>query len=608
MRIGSKLLLSFLSVALLVLITGSISYYFSNEIKNDLILESRTTSVQMQTLTEMSSQLQNSLLYTRNYLTESAKQRAGNNSLPVAAQIRQSREIVLTSLQRFSEELDKISVNELNDFSDTESVGINQSEITELTDSLRQSYSYYKTLVMELFELDETTMLSEEVFNITIEPYFRNTLLPILLELRSTYNESVELRLSNLQDRAEKTLWNIIFYSTFAFIISLVLAYLVYRSITIPVKKLTKTAQALGDGNLSERIELNTKDELENLANTFNKMAENLNKSMVSRSYVNNIIQSMGDMLLVTNAEDEIVLANDAVSKKLGFESDDIINSSFWHIVVGEEREDVKAIVENAVKMESPAETRFVSKNGEVIPVNLSYSTLADQEENMGRIFVASDISLLKEAEKKISDSLNEKNVLLAEIHHRVKNNLAVISGLLEMQIWNLKNPESINILRDSQLRIQSIALVHEKLYQTDDFADVHIREYVEELSKGIEESFRDPGKKIVRSIECDDIRMNINQAIPFSLLLNEAVVNAYKHAFKGLDEGVIKITLLQRNNELRLTVSDDGIGLPDNKPNPDKPSQGMKLIDTLSKQLDGNYKLKPGPDKGTVFEVTFPI
>lgn len=607
MRIGPKLLLSFLSVALLVLITGSISYYFSNEIKNDLILESRTTSVQMLTLTEMSSQLQNSLLYTRNYLTESAKQRGGDNSLSVAAQIRHSREIVLNSLDRFSEEIENISTKGLGEFSSVESEAVNQSEITELTDSLRRSYSYYKTLVQELFELDETTMMSDEVFNITIEPYFRNTLLPILLELRSTYSESVELRLANLQLRAEETLWNIVFYSVLAFIISLILAYLVYRSITIPVKKLTRAAQTLGDGDLSERIELNTKDELENLANTFNKMAENLNNSMVSRIYVNNIIQSMGDMLLVTNPKGEVVLVNDAVTNKLGFDSDDILNSNFWHIISGEEREEVKSLVESGVKMKSPVETRLVSKTGEIIPVNLSYSTLTDDKKKLDQIFVASDISLLKIAEKKISDSLEEKNVLLAEIHHRVKNNLAVISGLLEMQIWSQKSSESVNILRDSQLRIQSIALVHEKLYQTDNFAEVHIGEYVEELSKGIEDTFNDQNKTIQRIVECDDIRMNINQAIPFSLLLNEAVVNAYKHAFKGLSEGVIKINLKQKGKKLQLTVSDDGVGLEKEESANDESSQGMKLIDTLTNQIDGVYKLKPGPDKGTIFEVTFP-
>lgn len=607
MRIGSKLLLSFLTVALLVLITGSISYYFSNEIKNDLIQESRATSDQLQTLTEMSVQLQNSLLYTRNYLTESAKRRAGDQSLSVAAQVRQSRQTVLNNLESFSNELKDLSENRELNFASDQNLNMDDAKIISLTDSLDQSYRYYQTLVRELFELDEMEAMTEEVFNITIEPYFRNTLLPILLELRSAYESSVDAKLNNLQLRAEDTVRTIVFYTILAFIISLLLAYLVYRSISRPIKILTLTAQELGDGNLSKRIELNTKDELAHLADTFNKMAENLSKSMVSRTYVNNIIQSMGDMLFVTNSEGEIELVNHAVSEKLEYDPKIIIKTSFWNLLPGEERQQIKDLVIRGEGMESPVETQFVLQSGKIIPVNLSYTVLPTGNKEINRIFVASDISLLKDAEQKISESLKEKNVMLAEIHHRVKNNLAVISGLLEMQIWDLDNDEVIHMLRDSQLRIQSIALVHEKLYQTENFANVQISDYIHQLVKGITDSFNDPNKNIQTSIDCDDISMSITQAIPFSLLLNEGVVNAYKHAFEGQDDGVIKISLKKEMNSLRLIIQDDGVGISDKKSDPDS-SLGMRLVETLTKQLDGENDLRISSEGGTVFEVIFSL
>jgi PAS domain S-box-containing protein len=608
MRIGTKLLLSFLIVAFLVLITGSLSYYLSNEIKNKLILESGNTAEQLQSLTEMTVQLQNSLLYTRNYLTESSKQRAGDQSLSVAAQIRQSEEIAQNSLDDFQSALTELSQKEIPDILEERDPLTIQAEIISLTDSLEKSFAYYNSLIRELYQLEREESFGNEMFNLTVEPYFRNTLLPILLNLRTAYNNQVEARLERLQERAETTLWNIILYSALAFIIALILAYLVYLSITKPVAKLAQAAKELGDGDLSKRIELDTKDEFAHLANTFNIMADNLSKSMVSRSYVNNIIQSMGEMLIVTDANGKIELMNRTVADKLFFDLDNLQNEEFWHLISGEERESVKEIILSSNGDSGPVETRFVSKYGEIIPVNLTYTFLDNGEEKTKFIFVASDITVQKEAERKISGSLQEKNVLLAEIHHRVKNNLAVVSGLLEMQVWSTTDEESTKVLRDSQLRIQSIALVHEKLYQTDNFADIKIADYVEDLVEGIAESFKDPAKKIEINIECQDISMSINQAIPFSLLLNESVVNVYKHAFEDRKNGCYTISLMKGDGIITMSVKDNGVGLKEEVKNMKNVSLGMTLIETLTKQLDGEYKLINGPKEGTVFEVKFPI
>lgn len=607
MRIGTKLLLSFLIVAFLVLITGSLSYYLSNEIKNTLILESGNTAEQLQSLTEMTVQLQNSLLYTRNYLTESSKQRAGDQSLSVSAQIRQSEEVAQNSLDDFQSALTELSQKEIPDILEDRYPLTIQAEIISLTDSLEKSFAYYNSLIRELYQLEREESFGNEMFNLTVEPYFRNTLLPILLNLRTAYNNQVEARLDRLQVRAETTLRNIIIYSALAFIIALILAYLVYLSITKPVAKLAEAAKELGDGDLSKRIELDTKDEFAHLANTFNIMADNLSKSMVSRSYVNNIIQSMGEMLIVTDASGKIELMNRTVVDKLFFDLENLQNEEFWNLISGEERESVKEIILNNNANSGPVETCFVSKYGEIIPVNLTYTFLDNGEEKTKFIFVASDITVQKEAERKISGSLQEKNVLLAEIHHRVKNNLAVVSGLLEMQVWSTKDEESTKVLRDSQLRIQSIALVHEKLYQTDNFADIKIAEYVEDLVEGIAESFKDPAKKIEINIECQDISMSINQAIPFSLLLNESVVNVYKHAFEDRKKGCYTISLTKGEGIITMSVKDNGVGLKEEVKNMKNVSLGMTLIETLTKQLDGKYKLINGLKEGTVFEVKFP-
>lgn len=609
MRLGTKLWLGFIIVAILVLITGSFSYYLSNEIKNDLIVESQQTAEQLQILTEMTVQLQNSLLYTRNYLTETNKRREGDLSNTTASQIMQAEQITKQSLDDYYRALQ--SLKDIGDPAELENQDYNlhQDEIQTLTDSLETSFLFYNSLVRELYDLERDGAFGDEVFNVTIEPYFRNTLLPVLLQLRTHYNNSVDIQLAELQIRAEETVSRIVLITVLALIFSIILAVGIHRSISRPIQKLTAAATKFGRGDLSERIELSTKDELANLADSFNNMAENLSKSMVSRSYVNNIIQSMGDMLFVTDGDGNIELMNDMVITKLGFSQEEVLKIKVWDLMSPKETDYVRDLVKNERSDSSFVETMVVTKKGEVIPVLLSYSVLNEGlDQQPKNVFVASDISIQKEAEKKISDALSEKSVMLAEIHHRVKNNLAVISGLLELQIWNSEGDENVNILRDSQLRIQSIALVHEKLYQTENFASVNISEYVKELVEAIASSFQNPNKKIDVNFSFGEVHMNINQAIPFSLLLNESVVNVYKHAFKEKEEGTISIKLSRKDNEIVLNIIDDGVGVSDKQKSPESASLGMTIIETLTHQLEGEYSLSNGSQKGTVFELVFPV
>jgi PAS domain S-box-containing protein len=606
MRLGTKLIASFILVALLVLITGGLSYYLSNEIKNDLVEQSRGAADQLQVFTEMTVQLQNSLLYTRNYLIESNKRRGGDESLTTISQIRQSELTATKSLNQFNVALNSMKENDTLELTAT---GTEQRNLAVLKDSLEESFVFYDSLIRELFELEREGSYGDEVFNVTIEPYFRNTLLPILLQLRSSFDERVDLQLSEIQQRADVTVKRIIFFTGLAFILSIILAYLVYQSIAKPVQTLTAAAEEIGEGNLTKRIELKSKDELAHLANTFNKMAENLSQSMVSKSYVNNIIQSMGDMLMVTDLEGNIKMVNDSTIKKLKLSEEELLSQSVWKLVANENGSHLKFAIENSSKDDLLTETKFQTSDGDVIPVILTSSYLNDNlNQNQSRVFVASDITIQKEAEKKISNSLQEKNVLLAEIHHRVKNNLAVISGLLQMQIWNLDDELSIKALKDSQIRIQSIALIHEKLYKTENFASIDIAEYVKELVQAIETSFSDPDKNIDVQFDLSELSMTINQAIPFSLLLNEGVVNVYKHAFKNKKEGRILITLQNKGDEIILEIEDDGVGLAKDKKVKEIQSLGLTLIDTLTQQLEGTFTISNGEDKGVLFSVKFPV
>jgi len=608
MRLGTKLLSGFLAVAFLVLITGSLSYYLSNQIKNDLIEESQKSANELRVLTDMTVSLQNSMLYTRNFLTESIKLREGDQTLRTSSQVRQAREMILRNLEQFSS-----SKLEFSNHAHRDNMGSNElrdlhMRMHTLMDSLSQAYGPYRGLIDELLDQDVEQDYGEEIFNVTIEPYFRNTLLPLLDNLRQNSNLFLGLQQEKLEAQAEQTVRRIILITVFGFAFSLLFAFIIYRSITQPVNTLTTAAKQIGSGNLDQRISLDSNDELSRLAETFNQMAENLSNSMVSRSYVNNIIQSMGDMLFVTDDTGTIVMSNKTVHHKLGYTNEDLVDFPIWQLFSDETRLVIKKDLvdyENSVK---ELETELKSKKGDLLPVILSSSVVADEmSEHVNIVFVASDISVQKESEKRISDSLHEKNILLAEIHHRVKNNLAVISGLLQMQMWNMEDESAKIALQHSQLRIQSIALVHEKLYQNETFANISISDFVVELVDAVSDSFKQPGQGISLNYNLEQVKMNINQAIPFSLLLNECIVNAYKHAFQGDVDGEISIILKKGGDKIQVEISDDGNGLPEDFVFETQQTLGVTLIRTLVSQLRGKASYHPGQGrKGTTFKLEF--
>ncbi len=213
------------------------------------------------------------------------------------------------------------------------------------------------------------------------------------------------------------------------------------------------------------------------------------------------------------------------------------------------------------------------------------------------------DITERKRAEEKLKSNLREKEVLLAEIHHRVKNNLAVITGLLELQAINSENEDAHKVLKDSQMRVNSIALVHELLYQSDDFSQVDIPNYLKDLSRVISNSLERTSIPVDIEFDLDQIELEITQAIPCGLILNEILTNSYKHAFAGRKKGEIFISFKNSEDKIVYKVSDNGIGLPEENKE-DKQSLGMTLVKTLGRQLNAETNIYS--DNGASFEFRF--
>jgi two-component system, sensor histidine kinase PdtaS len=186
-----------------------------------------------------------------------------------------------------------------------------------------------------------------------------------------------------------------------------------------------------------------------------------------------------------------------------------------------------------------------------------------------------------------IEQSLKEKEVLIKEIHHRVKNNLQIITSMLSLQISKEEGSPTEQILREAKQRIDSIALTHQMLYQKDNLSNILIGEYIQNLVRQIEASLPSSTIRLVTEINVEKRKINIDNAIPLGLLINELLTNAYKHAFPGKAGGVITVSLGENENHCILTVKDNGVGLPDNYNSPDRKSMGMDLIFILAEQLD---------------------
>lgn len=218
------------------------------------------------------------------------------------------------------------------------------------------------------------------------------------------------------------------------------------------------------------------------------------------------------------------------------------------------------------------------------------------------------EITERKRAEEKINISLQEKVVLLREIHHRVKNNLQVISSLLNLQSGYIEDKKSLEIFRESQTRVRSMALIHEKLYQSKDLNKIEFSEYIESLIKDLFKSYNIESSRITLKSKMEGIYFEIDTAILCGLIINELVSNSLKHAFPENRKGEIYIELNQNsgNNKYTLIIKDNGIGFPSNVDFRKTESLGLQLVTTLSEQLGGTIELNK--NGFTEFKIEFSV
>ena len=250
-------------------------------------------------------------------------------------------------------------------------------------------------------------------------------------------------------------------------------------------------------------------------------------------------------------------------------------------------------------------EVQFRIKSGEIRDGAASYEVIEFNGETcvLSQVY---DVTKYKRAEETIKASLQEKEVLLKEIHHRVKNNLQVISSLLDLQSIQVKEPKMLEMFRDSCNRVRSMALVHENLYQSKNYAKVNFSEYIETLIMNLFQVYRVNNDRINLEQEIDVVALNIDTAIPCGLIINELVSNALKHAFSDKKQGTISILFkVDEAKHYTLIVRDNGIGLRSSFNINSLNTLGLQLVDILTNQLEGTLEIDCR--RGTEFRIKFP-
>jgi two-component sensor histidine kinase len=224
-------------------------------------------------------------------------------------------------------------------------------------------------------------------------------------------------------------------------------------------------------------------------------------------------------------------------------------------------------------------------------------------------VYVSTQIAMViqrKQAEDQIKISLKEKEVLLREIHHRVKNNLAIVSEFFELKNDAFQEPEFIDFLSGCKNRVKSMALIHETLYQSEDITRIDSKEYIDKLGDHLTLAFTGGPCDIHLGIQVENIPLSIDAAIPCGLIINELVTNAFKHAFSGRRDGEICIRMQTRDDQqIALEISDNGIGLRQNMDIKNAPSMGLQLVDILARQLKASVIVER--NQGTQFMIIFP-
>ena len=425
-----------------------------------------------------------------------------------------------------------------------------------------------------------------------------------------------------LKSEMARTLYNSYLNTVLYFIVSIILVGLLFMGLVLyyldrnVLNRLDKIISDILDigkkGDLKRRVKVSGDDELSDLASSINNTFHALQKSEKlledSEEKYRSIFENTGTAMIITDENMNITLANRTFQNILNQRGDQIEGRLNWiEMLVPDDREKIKNY--HKIDEKKDVNSAIVPKTYEVqsmIKGDLRdfFATFEFIPGTKSSLISLIDITDRKRAEGLLKTSLKEKELLLREIHHRVKNSLQIISSLLSLQASEFDDNLIIEKYKESENRIHTIALIHENLYQSTDISNIDFKNYLEILIDDIMYSYKVDREMIKTVLDLNDYELGIETAIPVGLIINELVSNALKHAFKSGEKGEIKIVLEKYDDTYTLTVQDNGIGLPDDIHPENSKSLGLMLVNALVTQLEGKMSFEV--KNGTSFKIIF--
>jgi len=329
------------------------------------------------------------------------------------------------------------------------------------------------------------------------------------------------------------------------------------------------------------------------------------------------VLEQISDGIVLVNQNMKVIYWNHAMEKITGMTTKEADNRFFyeimWELIIPEQKKNfsIELVKDNFLIAFEEKRIKNHRKSGELDIIArdglkksiLAFNFFIKKSPETLLCTVVRDVTESKIAKDKLKSSLNEKEVLLREIHHRVKNNMQIVSSLLNLQSFNVKDENTQIMFKESQNRVKSMSIIHESLYQSNDLAQIDLDHYIQRLVSELFSSYGVDINKIQLEKQVDNIKLDINSAIPLGLIMNELITNSLKYAFPSGD-GKIYIKLVKFDKYYDLYVGDNGVGIPSEIDFKNTSTLGLEIVNTLVKQLEGEINLEKG--KGTCFHIRF--
>jgi two-component sensor histidine kinase/HAMP domain-containing protein len=600
MRIGLKISVCLLAIAALFALVGWRSTIANDALRVQVERLRRKSLQELAGAIDMMMALEETQLATRELLASSWRERWARSGLqPDPLGSAASGVAIADGLVAFEEQLDAsrratdAALAMAEQAGRAGGVAREPREIATWLDRIDDEIAVHHALVRHFLELARSDPeAGSQYLTARLHPHYVDVLQPLI----RSYHGAAERELREAVGVMEAVVTGadrdntLLAWLTFG--VAGLLALLTTRTIAQPIAVLRDATDRLYAGDLTVRIPERSSNEFGALAADFNDMADQLQTTAAAKSQVDDILRSIGEIIVVTDMRSRVQTVNRAAVEQLG-----------WS-----ERELVGRDVRDVIRGDGAGDAEMITRSGATLPVVCTPADLQDTAGRpRGRVWVAWDSRRQKQVEEELRQSLAEKDALLREVHHRVKNNLQVISSLLRLQAADASSPQTARLFHESETRIHSMALIHEQLYRSGDHTRVDFRDYVDGLTHNVLASAGEVVRPVKVALDVDPVSLDLDMAIACGLILNELLSNALKYAFPDGRSGTISVTFRCADGTATLVVADDGVGFPAAADGQEPArSLGLRLVTALVRQLHGTSAVDG--EGGTRFTLTFPV